>query len=106
MGNGDGTFQANGVSYAVAAYPVAMAVGILTATVPQAAVTSYRLGTVSVLLGKGDGSFQAVQSYAAGYLPWSMGIGDFNADGFPDVAIVNVNTNAATILLNTGIWPP
>src|SRR6266404_4863250 len=42
------------------------------------AVTNDSSNTVSVLLGNGDGSFQAAQTYAAGLGPSSVAVGDFN----------------------------
>jgi len=50
---------------------------------------------VSLMLGNGDGSFQAAQSYAAGS-GGSLVVADFNSDGLPDL----VFSNSATILLN------
>src|SRR5439155_1321285 len=46
-------------------------------------------GNVSVVLGKGDGTFQAAVSYFAGSLPSSVAVGDFNGDGKPDLAVAN-----------------
>jgi FG-GAP-like repeat len=47
-------------------------------------------GTVSVLLGNGDGSFQAPVSYSSdGINATSAAIADVNADGRPDVVMAN-----------------
>jgi hypothetical protein len=57
-------------------------------------------GTVSVLLGNGDGTFQAPRNAPAGSSPSQLAVGDFNGDGRPDFAvsgsgsIVSVFTNA------------
>jgi FG-GAP-like repeat/Abnormal spindle-like microcephaly-assoc'd, ASPM-SPD-2-Hydin len=45
--------------------------------------------TVSILLGKGDGTFQAQQTFATGTFPVDLAVADFNADGKPDLAIAN-----------------
>jgi hypothetical protein len=47
-------------------------------------------GSVSVLLGNGDGTFQAAQSYASGgYEATSVAVGDVNGDGKPDLVVAN-----------------
>ena len=47
-------------------------------------------GNVSVLLGKGDGSFEEPIIYAAGHTPYAVIIDDFNGDGNLDLAVSNV----------------
>src|SRR5438445_10019994 len=42
---------------------------------------------LTILLGHGDGTFQAAVHYAAGNHPYSVAIGDFNGDGKSDVAL-------------------
>ena len=44
---------------------------------------------MSVLLGNGDGTFQAAVNYAVGNAPYSVAVGDFNGDGKPDLAVAN-----------------
>src|SRR5262249_45340650 len=43
---------------------------------------------VSVLLGKGDGTFQTPQYYPVG-LPFSVAVADVNGDGKPDLVVPN-----------------
>ena len=63
-----------------------------------AAVTS---NGVSVLLGKGDGTFQAAVNYATNSSPGSVAVGDFNGDGNADLA-VTTPPGSVSILLGNG----
>src|SRR5205823_6205463 len=46
-------------------------------------------GTVSVLLGSGDGTFRAAVDYTAGFLPSWVAVSDFNGDSSLDLAVAN-----------------
>ena len=63
-------------------------------------------GGVSLLLGNGDGSFQAPANFAAGDFPVGIASGDFNGDGNPDVVVADFGTSvgvaAVTLLLGNG----
>jgi uncharacterized protein (TIGR03437 family) len=56
--------------------------------------------TVSVLLGNGDGTFQAAVNYSAGYS--SVVVGDFNGDGKADLAVTNLNSPNVSVLVGKG----
>jgi hypothetical protein len=109
LGNGDGTFQT----------PIEFATGSGTATAVAVAdfnadgkpdlvvVNGNSLGvngsnTVSILLGNGDGTFQAHVDYPTGQAPTSLAIGDFNGDGKLDLAVTNQDDNTVSILLGNG----
>ena len=62
-------------------------------------------GTVSVLLGLGDGTLTSPLDHAAGSSPSAVAVGDFNGDGRPDVATANAGSNTVSVLLNDGAWP-
>ena len=51
------------------------------------AVANYGDNTVSVLLGKGDGTFQPQVTYAVGSNPGAIVAGDFNGDGRTDLVV-------------------
>jgi hypothetical protein len=65
-------------------------------------------GSVSILLGNGDGSFQSATSVSAGKNPSAISAGDFNSDGKSDLLVVragdaSVGDNGdATIFLGNG----
>jgi hypothetical protein len=60
---------------------------------------------VSVLLGKGDGNFEAPRSFLAGPFPTALAVGDFNGDGNLDVVVANrtiFSPVGATVLFGDG----
>ena len=57
---------------------------------------------VSVLLGNGDGTFQAPANYSAGNTPVSVALGDFNGDGKLDLVVANSNSGSVSVLLGNG----
>jgi hypothetical protein len=67
-------------------------------------VTANSNGTVSVLLGNGDGTFQPHRDSAAGSGVLVLAMGDFNHDGFSDLAVVAGDLSGVSILLNDGHW--
>jgi hypothetical protein len=81
--------------------------GITTAdfnsdTHPDLAVTNQSGDTVSIFLGKGDGTFSGGATFATGNGPTGICTADFNADGRPDLAITNQTDNTVSILLGNG----
>jgi hypothetical protein len=59
-------------------------------------------GTVSVLLGNGDGTFQAPRNSAVGSEAMTVAVGDFNGDGLPDFAVNNLASNSVSVFTNGG----
>ena len=67
-----------------------------------ATANTYPIGTVSVMLGVGDGTFQAARSFTAGSLPFGIVAGDFNRDGRLDLATTNQGSSDISVLLSRG----
>jgi hypothetical protein len=64
-------------------------------------------GTVSILLGHGDGTFDPPRAFAVGRVPVSVAAGDFNGDGLWDLAVANASPSVlvpgpVSILLGKG----
>jgi hypothetical protein len=59
-------------------------------------------GSVAVLLGKGDGTFQEAVSYAAGIGPESVSVGAFHGAGVLDLAVTNLLSNDVCVLSGNG----
>ncbi len=99
LGNGDGTFQTaqtyDSGSYYASSIAVADVNGdgkidLLVANCGPGCYAGYGLGVASVLLGNGDGTFQAAQTYnTGGYSARTIAVGDIKGDGKPDILVVN-----------------
>jgi len=57
---------------------------------------------VSIVLGNGDGTFQAAVNYAAGIVPESVTAADFNGDGKLDLVVSNNGSANVSVLLGNG----
>jgi hypothetical protein len=59
-------------------------------------------GTISVLLGRGDGTFAPPQKFATDLEPVSVALGDVNGDGFLDAVTANFRASSVSLLLGNG----
>lgn len=66
------------------------------------AVANHGDNTVSILLGRGDGTFSIGTPQTAGNQPVAIVSADFNGDGHPDLAVVNQEDNTVSIFLGNG----
>jgi hypothetical protein len=105
LGKGNGTFGYPQF-FAAGSNPSAVVVGDFNGDgIPDLAVANNILsapGMISILLGNGDGTFQAPQEYAVGSAPQSVAVGDFNGDSIPDLAVANELSETVSILLGKG----
>src|SRR6516162_9485063 len=70
--------------------------------IPDLATANQGSNDVSVLLGNGDGTFQAPINTPVGPQPASLAVGDFNGDGVPDLAVADAGSNDVFVLLGRG----
>jgi len=106
----DGTFTLQPNPIAVGNEPSAIAVGIFNANVNSNVgfvVTNFSDNTYSVFAGNGDGTFTQVKgspfALPSGQTgPIAIAVDDFNGDGKPDLAIVNLSSNNVSVLQGNG----
>lgn len=105
LGNGNGTFQP-AVDYGAGSSPRMVATGDVNGDgkvdllVANNAVNG-GTGSVSVLLGNGNGTFRAAVDYVAGNEPEALAVGDFDGDGKLDVAVADYNSSNVFLLSST-----
>jgi hypothetical protein len=110
LGRGDGTFRKRG-QYPASVSGSAFAVYVTTAELNGDGILdlvvindgSNAYGDLTILLGNGDGSFQAPVAYTLdGAVPVWAGVGDFNGDHIFDLAVVLTTNDKVDILLGVG----
>jgi hypothetical protein len=91
------------VNYGVGTSPEAVAIGDFNHDgVLDLATANFGSNDVSVLLGKGDGTFASAVNYNAGSAPDSVIAGDFRHDGILDLAEANAYSDNVSVLLGNG----
>jgi uncharacterized repeat protein (TIGR01451 family) len=101
IGNCDGTFQP-AVFYDMAgSSPQFAAVADFNGDgIPDLAVAGQY--SVSILLGRGDGTFGTPMVYATGLSSLAIVVGDLNGDGKLDIALTDTDIGAMNVLLGNG----
>ena len=69
---------------------------------PDIVVANQTDGTISILLGAGDGTFGTRTDITVGKAPSGVAVGDFNGDNNIDIAVTNSGDNTVSILLGKG----
>src|SRR6266436_2532508 len=106
LGNGDGTFRAH-VDYPTGNFPQSVTTGDFNGDGKvDLAVANNNFGSngsVSILLGNGDGTFQANVDYPTAGGAFSVITGDFNSDAKLDLAVTDGGFgNGLSLLLGKG----
>lgn len=108
---GDGTF-ATSVAYPAGSFPVSVTSGDFDGDgiIDLGAANGSSSGQVSIYLGNedssdpgtGDGTFGSPSFFSVGTTPQDITTGDFNDDGIPDLVVVNLFSQNASVLLGNG----
>jgi FG-GAP-like repeat/HYR domain len=113
LARGDGTFSSP-TAYPVGANPGVNLAGPMDIQVadvngdghPDVVTADWRgtfiPGSISVFLGRGDGTFAPPAKFATDVEPVSVALGDVNGDGFLDAVTANFRASSVSLLLGNG----
>jgi hypothetical protein len=104
LGNGDGTFQP-AVTYPISSIVLSVAIADLNGDAKPDLVVgadsscepACDSGSLDILLGNGDGTFQPEVAHSTGGFAGGVAVGDVNGDGEPDVVVAEECYGSACI---------
>jgi VCBS repeat-containing protein len=104
LGNGDGTFQPE-TTHVASAGPSGIAIADFDGDgKPDLVTANFGSNTasasLSLLLGNGDGTFQAQTNYPTGTASNHVAVADLNGDSRPDALTSNQGSDNVSVLLN------
>lgn len=73
---------------------------IAPVVVPKPSIVGGQPSAIWTFLGNGNGTFQSPQQFDLTTQPTWLGVGDFNGDPLPDVALANSSANDISIFIN------
>jgi len=107
-GSGDGYFE-NLTGYLFPPNQIPRSVVIADVnrdTIPDLVVTNQNTDNLSVLLGRGEGTWDAQRMFGVGEDPYAVVTGDIDNDGDDDLITANSTSGSVSVLFNTAIEAP
>ena len=108
MNSGTGTFLTH-VEYATGIAPMGLITAHFTSSNTWDVAVTNSLdgaptnpGTVSIMMGNGDGTFQTHRDFTVGFQPQVIAAADLNHDSVTDLVIGNFNDKTVSVLMGTG----
>jgi autotransporter-associated beta strand protein len=91
-----------GGTFSVGSAPAAVAVAHLTHDGHPDLITANVFGTVSILLGNGNGTFSTAQNIAVGTIPSSLAVADLTGNGELDLIAADSFASDVNVLMGNG----
>jgi len=102
----EGGGQFTDTRYGAGVRPESVATGDLDADgIADLVVANSQSGDISVLIGRGDGTFRPEQRFLAGRVAFSVAVADMDEDRRQDIVVTNLVSNDVWVLLNQGPFP-